>query len=214
MAEITIPGPAWIPGFLTALAASRSVDRAIEAAPVSRKAIYDQRRRNQRFDDAWKAALHTGDLFVPVDALPNSSDGKWQHHFLELLAQTSNIAASARTANVPLSTVYRMRRNDREFAAKWEHALYEGYTSLEMELLGYLRSPEADRKMDVANALRLLTAHRETVAREKARRGKRDRKEVLASLEAKLEKMRERRLQAEKLEARKAAAQQASSHGQ
>ncbi len=199
MTDAIIPGPKWIPTFLETLAETREINRAVAASGVSRRAVYTQRQRNQRFSEAWKAALHTGEIVVADTALPDSADGKWQRQFLELLAQTSNIRSSAEQANVPLSTVYDKRRRSKEFAAKWQAALFEGYTNLEMEVLGYLRDSNPAFKMDVANALRLLSAHRETVAREKARRRKRDKASVLASLNAKIDKMRERKEAAARL---------------
>ena len=89
----------------------------------------------------------------------------------------------------------------RNFAPKWSAALLEGYEHLEMETLQRLRfgTPPGETKFDIANALRLLAAHREAAAKEKARQGKRDKATVLASLNAKLDRMRERRAAAERL---------------
>ena len=63
-----------------------------------------------------------------------------------------------------------------------------------MELLGYLRAPQPGRKMDVAAALRLLGAHRETVERRRALAEDEDEQAVLDSIDAFLEDMRQRRL--------------------
>jgi hypothetical protein len=95
---------------------------------------------------------------------------------------------------VPLRTVYKTRRDDAGFAAKWRAALHEGYDNLEMDLLGHLRAPNPARKMDVASSLRLLIAHRETVARERALREDDDEQAVLDSIDAFIEDMRQRRL--------------------
>lgn len=199
MSEIAIPGPKWIPAFLETLAETRVIKRAVEASGVSKRAVYTQKDRNRIFANAWKTALHEG--VVRVDDVPttNSNDGKWQRQFLDLLAETSNIRSAAAGANVPLSTVYSRRAGDKAFAAKWEAALYEGYVNLEMEVLGYLRDTDPGYKMDVANALRLLAAHKESAAREKARRSKQNKGEVLARLNAKIDKMRERKAAAQKL---------------
>ena len=123
----------------------------------------------------------------------------WVGLFLDTLAETSNVSASAAKAGCNPSRAYKLRREDRGFRAKWDAALLEGYEHLEMELLGYLRATAPDFKMDVANALRLLAAHKETVAKERARRSKRDKAAVLASLNAKIDKMRERKAAADKL---------------
>lgn len=125
----------------------------------------------------------------------------WKFIFLETLAETSNVTKAAASCGAITSYVYKHRREDPAFRAKWNAALLEGYEHLEMETLHRLRfgtGPD-DPKFDIPNALRLLAAHKETVAREKARRGKRDRATVLASLNAKLDKMRERRAAAERL---------------
>lgn len=125
----------------------------------------------------------------------------WVGLFLDTLAETSNITAASKVAGCNPSRAYKLRREDADFRKRWNEALLEGYEHLEMETLQRLRFGMAagDAKFDVPNALRLLAAHKETVAREKARRGKRDRAAVLASLNAKLDKMRERREAAERL---------------
>jgi hypothetical protein len=121
-------------------------------------------------------------------------DRHWRTLFLDTLAETSNVSAAARKAGVNPSRAYKVRREEPGFAAKWGDALLEGYKHLEMETLHRLRmgvdSGKEDRKFDIANALRLLTLHRETVAREKAVRGHMDEDEVLASLNAKIDAMR------------------------
>ena len=94
---------------------------------------------------------------------------------------------------MPARTVYQHRRDDPAFAAKWLVALREGYDNLEIELLGYLRAPGLKRKMDVASALRLLAAHRETVARERALAEEENEQAVLESIDAFIEEIRQRR---------------------
>ncbi|WP_271078912.1 hypothetical protein [Aurantiacibacter sp. MUD61] len=125
----------------------------------------------------------------------------WKFIFLEELAETSNVTKAAAKCGAMTSYVYKHRRENPEFRQKWGAALLEGYEHLEMETLERLRFGTApgDAKFDIPNALRLLAAHKESAAREKARRGKRDRATVLASLNAKLDKMRERRAAADKL---------------
>ncbi|MGB3796372.1 MAG: hypothetical protein WA957_08710 [Alteraurantiacibacter sp.] len=125
----------------------------------------------------------------------------WKFIFLEALAETSNVSEAARKAGAMTSYVYKWRRESPEFRQQWSAALLEGYEHLEMETLHRLRfgTPAGETKFDIANALRLLTAHREAAAKEKARKGKRDKAVVLASLNAKLDRMRERRAAAERL---------------
>jgi hypothetical protein len=121
--------------------------------------------------------------------------------FLAELAATCNVAAAARKAGMTTTLAYDARRNNAAFARKWQAALCEGYDNLELELLHRLRSGElkptparktAVRSFDNANALRLLAAHREAAARQRAIRDNDDAAAVLEGLNAKLERMRER----------------------
>ena len=120
----------------------------------------------------------------------------WRQTFLANLADTSNVSAAAEAADISLSWVYKTRREDPEFARHWFAALCEGYDNLEMDLLHRLRSGEAQdaepRKYDNATAFRLLSVHRQSVAREKAIQEDDDEQAVLASIDAKLDAMRER----------------------
>ena len=129
----------------------------------------------------------------------------WSRVFLGELAATSNVSAAARKADVSSFVVYEMRRTNAEFNRKWQEALCEGYDHLEMALLHRLRAGElkppagakkAVRQFDNATALRLLTAHREAVARQRAMRDNEDADAILASINVKLERMRERSLAA------------------
>ena len=117
----------------------------------------------------------------------------WRTYFLQALAETSNVTQSAAAAEIAPSRAYKARREDPDFAAAWRAALVEGYDHLEMEVLGYLRSPDPARKLDVASATRLLTLHRETVAAERAQAQNRDPQAVLDSIDAMIDLMRERR---------------------
>ena len=82
-------------------------------------------------------------------------------------------------------------------------ALCEGYDHLEMELLHRLRTGEvkpaaapkrAARAFDNATAFRLLAAHRESAARQRAINYNEDSARILVSINTKLDKMRERKL--------------------
>ncbi len=128
---------------------------------------------------------------------------RWRDVFLAELAETSNVARAARLAGVDVSTVYKARRTEGEFLRRWHDALAEGYDNLEMELVRRLRSGELDgggkgtggtakRKFDNAVALRLLAAHRETVSRQRGRRAFEDEDAIIASINARLEAMRQR----------------------
>jgi len=132
-----------------------------------------------------------------------TSIAKWGPEFLAELAATSNVAAAARKAGVTSTKAYEARRTDPEFYRQWHMALFEGYELLEMALVRRLREGELRpaagsrhpmRVYDNANALRLLAAHKETVSRQRAIRDHRDTEVILASISAKLERIRERRL--------------------
>ncbi|MBV7265792.1 hypothetical protein [Erythrobacter ani] len=120
----------------------------------------------------------------------------WRKAFLANLAESSNVSESARKARAGISAVYKLRRNDPEFARDWLAALWEGYVHLEMEVLRRLRegdqqTPAAD-KYDFANAIRLLNAHRDNAARAQAEQRNVSAAEVRASIDRKVEDIRMR----------------------
>ncbi|AKM08112.1 hypothetical protein [Pelagerythrobacter marensis] len=135
-----------------------------------------------------------------------ASGRAWRKPFLAELARTSNVAASARAAGIEASAAYKARRSDPAFAHHWFEALCEGYDNLELDMLCRLREGElagattpagkARRKYDNATAFRLLAAHRASVQRERGRNDYAYEDELLASINAKLEKMRQRVLAA------------------
>lgn len=137
---------------------------------------------------------------APVSHKANRSRAHWIPKFLAALAETSNVTAAAARADVTPAHVYKVRREDPDFARRWQGALCEGYDNLEFELLERLRcgivSDAAGRKFDNAVALRLLTAHRESVSRERALRDNEDAAAIVASIDAKIDQMRERALAA------------------
>lgn len=125
-----------------------------------------------------------------ADAIPGNKH--WRVYFLAHLVETSNISAAAKAAGVATARAYRTRQDDPEFAAQWRVALAQGYENLEMELLCYLRDPSPERKMDVANGIRLLTLHRQSVAQQRATNDDRSEQEVLDSIDAMIDQMRVR----------------------
>jgi hypothetical protein len=128
----------------------------------------------------------------------------WSKDFIDHLAVTSNVAAAAREAEIDTAAAYRAKRTNPEFNRQWRQALCEGYDLLEMELLQRLRtgaagSAEGKRVAtthDNAIAFRLLVAHRAEAARHRAVRDNQDSEAILLSINAKIEKMRQRRLAA------------------
>jgi hypothetical protein len=138
-----------------------------------------------------------------VAAPKKPSLARWSRPFLAELAATSNVSAAARKAGICTSTAYDARRSSAEFNRAWQQALCEGYDHLEMELLHRLRQGEVKpasgarrgvRAFDNATAFRLLAAHREAAARFRAVRSNADAEAIVLSINAKLEKMRQRRL--------------------
>ena len=121
---------------------------------------------------------------------------RWPIHFLEYLAESSNVTRSAERAGIAVSKVYKKRREDPEFARKWLAALWEGYTHLEMEILRRLREGDmqtsGNDKYDFANAIRLLAAHRDNAARAQADLRNVSAAEVRASIDRKVEAIREK----------------------
>ncbi|WP_305097380.1 hypothetical protein [Croceibacterium aestuarii] len=116
----------------------------------------------------------------------------WRRLFLDTLADTSNVTAAARMAGINPARAYKVRRSEAEFARQWTAALIEGYENLELETLNRLRhgTDSAGPRFDVGAALRLLTLHRASIVRERARDDDADEEAVLADLNARLEAMR------------------------
>jgi hypothetical protein len=118
----------------------------------------------------------------------------WRTLFLDTLVETSNVSEAARRAKVSPSRVYKVRREEPEFARQWLAALWEGYTHLEMEVLRRLREGDSTTKgkdkYDFANAIRLLNAHRENAARAQAAQRNVSAAEIRASIDRKVEAIR------------------------
>lgn len=134
----------------------------------------------------------------------NDTAPEWCAAFLEKLAASSNIAASARAAGITTSKAYALRRRNRDFARAWRKSLCEGYDILEMELLSRLRKgqpPSSKTRYDNAAAIRLLLAHRDEVSQQRALDEEEDEEAVLASLTAKLDDMRNKQIEADALRA-------------
>ncbi|MGX7927358.1 hypothetical protein ACWPMX_12400 [Tsuneonella sp. HG094] len=188
--------PIWVERFLDALRVGDSVRAACRAAGVTTSTPYHRRVANPQFRADWDAiAPLDGRKTRRVGPAPRRDAAKIER-FLDELAETSNVAAAAAVADLPVSKVYRLRRTDPDFARRWYVALSEGYDNLEMELLQHLRNggePAADApkpKFDVATALRCLTAHRESVAREKGRRTLADEVATISAINERIDAMR------------------------
>lgn len=205
--------PSWVAPFLQSLRDGIGVHAASEAVGIGSSTAYRRRDIDPGFRAAWDAIRRVGARATPTGR-NSRRDKRRIDRFLAELAETSNVAAAAAAAELSVSNVYRLRRTDPDFARRWYAALAEGYDNLEMELLAHLRSgesgaPDAKRKFDVATALRCLTAHRESVAREKGRRTLADEVATIAAINAKIDVLRARAREGEKAvrAARKAAAE-------
>ena len=214
--------PPWVARFLDALRSGVGVRAACREAGVGSSTPYNRRAANDAFRAEWDAIQPIDDRKAHRKGPPAPRDGAKIERFLEELAITSNVAAAAAVADLPTSKVYSLRRTNPDFAAAWYAALSEGYDNLEMELLAHLRgnetggSGETTRKFDTATALRCLTAHRESVARERGRRTLADEVATIASINAKIDSLRARARQGEHAirAARKAIASQGAGHGE
>lgn len=123
-------------------------------------------------------------------------NNNWRRLFLDHLAESSNVTASAEKAGISVSRAYKVRREEIEFARQWLGALAEGYLHLELEVVRRLREGDfkvgEDGKFDFANAIRLLAAHRDSAARIASQVRDVSAAEVRASIDRKIEDIRRR----------------------
>ena len=99
-------------------------------------------------------------------------DARARKHFLDHLAMTANVAASARKAGVTSQTAYAYRRRHPDFAHLWQAALTEGFARLEQELLAEALTSVSGKTSDATLkgraqkhrlGLALLSLHRAAV---------------------------------------------------
>ncbi len=92
--------------------------------------------------------------------------------FIDMLAETANVSASAKAAGVSSFEVYQLRKASKGFRDQWARALGEGYVRLEADLLAEALKPVANATADktikqkaekTRIAMFLLTAHRAAV---------------------------------------------------
>ena len=217
------PAPLWAARFIDALAAGKGVREACREAGVTSSTPYHRRETNAAFRAQWDAVQPIDPRKARRKGPAAPRDATKIERFLQELAITSNVAAAAAVADLPTSKVYALRRSNPDFAKAWYEALAEGYDNLEMELLAHLRSggeagsgAEPPRKFDTATALRCLTAHRESVARERGRRTLAGEAATIASINAKIDALRARAKEGEAAirAARKASVKRSPGHGE
>jgi hypothetical protein len=200
MDDTTPDDPRWVAPFLAALRAGKCVEAACREAGVTNSTAYKRRQSDDAFRAAWDAiAVFDGRKRGKTG--PRAPRGTARiDRFLEELAHTSSVAAAAAVSGLSTGQVYTLRRTDADFARRWYAALAEGYDNLEMDLLARLRDGRLEdtdaegntRKFDFATALRCLTAHRDTVAREKGRRTLAEEAATIESINAKIDALRAR----------------------
>ena len=192
--------PRWVAPYLAALRAGKCVEQACREAGVTGSTPYHRRRTHDGFRAAWDA-IAVSDGRKRGKTGPRAPRGTARiDRFLEELAHTSNVAAAAAVSGLSTGQVYTLRRADAGFARRWYAALAEGYDNLEMDLLSRLRDGRLEdtdaggkpRKFDFATALRCLTAHRDTVSREKGRRTLAEEAATIESINAKIDALRAR----------------------
>lgn len=130
----------------------------------------------------------------PRRRLPGTAQVKrnWRGRFIAALIETSNVTRAAEVAGITTSQAYHARARYPNFRRLWQAAQSEGYRNLEMEVLGYLRDPNPGYKMDVSNAIRVLTLHKQSQAEQVAQDEAADEADVLESITAMIEDMRKR----------------------
>lgn len=116
-----IPRLSWEAAFLDALGKSKLIKRSAQVAGITTGAIYGLRSRSPAFKQECERLLQCDDGSRRAPAPEH-----WKRVFLETLAETSNVTASAKRADVTVGEVYQTRRNNTEFAAQWQSALFEG----------------------------------------------------------------------------------------
>ncbi len=139
---------------------------------------------------------------VDAEGAASGFDARARKLFLEHLALTSNVAASARKAGVPSSRVYALKRRNADFARDWQAALCEGFARLEAELLAEALRTISGKVSDATLksraqkhrlALALLAMHRASVRGPAKSPARADQSAALAArVEEKLRDMRAR----------------------
>lgn len=134
------------------------------------------------------AKSHNKEQALSAAVQPTTSAGRaWSRwtkamksDFLDHLAATCNVKASAAAIGVSPASVYALRRHDPAFLAEWDKALDHGYQLLETMLVGHALTGSGGQQIDdgapqlgkveVDTALRLMAARRGHAA-DRARRG-------------------------------------------
>lgn len=121
---------------------------------------------------------------------------RWRERFLAKLACGSDVASAAEEAEIEVETVYRALAHEPAFLRGWRAAIDAGYACVEMELLRRLRSGDLQSldgsKYDVANAVRLLVAYRNSALGGSQSAGEVSPADVRAAIDRKVDEIRRR----------------------
>lgn len=113
----------------------------------------------------------------------NEWTGEKRETFLATLAQTLNVTASARAAEMSPASARMLKRRDAGFAEAWEEAMIAAYEELELALIRRATKGVSkpvwhqgkrvgrERVFSESMALQLMAQHRTTVMELRARRG-------------------------------------------
>lgn len=134
-----VPQLSWEATFLDALAQLKNIKRSVAAAGVTTGAYYSRRDKSEAFASLCDTVLGRTGPGKSSKPARNSVDApapnQWKRAFLDALAETSSVTASANCARISTREVYKTRRDHEDFARDWHTALIEGYEHLEMDLL-------------------------------------------------------------------------------
>ena len=95
-----------------------------------------------------RAAIGIGGAVRMIPTRTGKLTAAVQQRFLDTLAATSNVTASARAVGVSVGKLYAARETDAPFAAAWERALAIAYERLEQAMLAYAVSRFAADAID------------------------------------------------------------------
>ncbi|MCV0384527.1 MAG: hypothetical protein K5799_13945 [Erythrobacter sp.] len=97
--------PAWVAGFLAALRKGGGIEAAARAAGVSKGTAYNRRRNHAGFRAAWDATASKAPSAPPASRGLRRIGLKKIDHFLDALAESSNVTAAAEAAGIDARAV-------------------------------------------------------------------------------------------------------------
>jgi hypothetical protein len=105
--------------FLEALREGKTVDASRRESNLNWKMIYETRKKDGEFRQAWDGAIKEGSYkFFKVKAFTEEREAQ----FLDLISQGETIKNAAQKVEANPSSFYRRRQNNPEFAERWDAA--------------------------------------------------------------------------------------------